>query len=386
MISVCDKTNCTGCFACANICPKQCINMTADNEGFLYPVVNVSLCINCGLCEKICPLLNAKTASDGRETKAYAAISKDEKIRLASSSGGLFTLIAESILDKDGVVFGAAFDEDFNVIHTYTEEKAGLELFRGSKYVQSVIGETYKQAKEFLENGRTVLFTGTPCQIGGLYAYLGKNYENLITQDLICHGVPSPAVWRKYLEYRECVSRAGARGISFRRKTCGWKKFYVSFEFSNDTEYVSKLTDDPYMQAFLSNLCLRPSCYDCSFKTKHRQADITLADFWGIQNFLPEMDDDKGTSLVVLHSDKGINVFEKIKNEITFKEVPLDNAIAYNSSMVKSVDMPKKRKTFMNDIQIGPFDKVVKKYRSVSFYGKLKTKLKTILRKISRGI
>lgn len=169
------KSKCTGCFACANICPKKCISMAADNEGFLYPVVNTELCINCGLCEKVCPIVNGKTARDKREVKVYAAINNNEEIRLNSSSGGIFTLIAESVIDKGGVVFGAAFDKEFNLKHTYTETIDRLAQFRGSKYVQSIIGETYKQAKHFLESGRIVLFTGTPCQIGGRYSYLDKD-------------------------------------------------------------------------------------------------------------------------------------------------------------------------------------------------------------------
>lgn len=384
MIRITEKSKCTGCSACSSICPKQCITITADNEGFLYPVVNAELCINCGLCEKVCPILNGKTSTNEREIKAYAAINNNEEIRLKSSSGGIFTLIAESVIDKGGVVFGAAFDNDFKVIHKYTETKEGLEDFRGSKYVQSVIGETYKQAKNFLESGRIVLFTGTPCQIGGLYSYLGKDYDNLITQDLICHGVPSPMVWRKYLEYRESVSRASARRMSFRRKNCGWKTFSVSFEFSNNTEYVAKLTDDPYMQAFLRNLCLRPSCYDCKFKTKHRQADITLADFWGAQNFLPEMDDDKGTSLIIINSDRGKDIFNKISNKTKFSEVNIEEAIKNNSSMIQSVVLPKKRENFIADIKAKPFNKVVDSYCKRKFINRLKGKLKSILLKKRR--
>lgn len=378
------KSKCTGCSACKNICPKKCISMTADNEGFLYPVVNTELCINCGLCENVCPIVNGKTAAYERDIKAYAAINNNEEIRLKSSSGGIFTLIAESVIDKGGVVFGAAYDNDFKVIHKYTEIKEGLEDFHGSKYVQSIIGETYKQAKHFLESGRIVLFTGTPCQIGGLYSYLGKNYDNLITQDLICHGVPSPMVWRKYLEYRESVSRASARRMSFRRKNCGWKTFSVSFEFSNDTEYVAKLTDDPYMQAFLRNLCLRPSCYDCKFKTKNRQADLTLADFWGIQNIIPEMDDDKGTSLLIVNSEKGLRVLHSIKNNLTLREIELDKAIKYNSAMINSASLSKVRSKFMSVIQHKPFDKTVNKYCRTKLLNKLKAKIKSILKKFRR--
>ena len=221
MIEITEQVKCTGCSACANICPKQCISMVADLEGFLYPSVDTKECINCGLCEKICPILK-KNPIKSDDIIAYAAMLNNTDIRLESSSGGVFTAIAESVIDKNGVVFGAELDENFNVIHTYVETKEELKKFRGSKYVQSVIGETYKRAKGFLDQGRFVLFTGTPCQIGGLYAYLNKDYDNLITQDLICHGVPSPMVWRKYLEFREDISHAGVRRMSFRHKKYGW--------------------------------------------------------------------------------------------------------------------------------------------------------------------
>lgn len=381
MIEIKEKDSCTGCHACANICPKQCIAMEKDSEGFLYPVVDTKQCINCGVCEKICPILNGKTAVLGRNNKAYAAKNNNIDTRLKSSSGGVFTAIAESVIDNGGVVFGAVFDKDFNLIHKYAETKEELSSFRGSKYVQSIIGETYKQAKGFLEQGRTVLFTGTPCQIGGLYSYLGKEYENLITQDLICHGVPSPMVWRKYLEYREELAHSSVRRMSFRHKNSGWKTYSVSFEFSNDTEYVAKLSEDPYMKVFLRNLCLRPSCYNCAFKTKHRQADITLADFWGIENVLPEMDDDKGTSLLVINSENGLRVLNFINNCLTLHKVDLDDAINNNSSMIQSVSLSKKRDLFMNKIQHKPFIKAYGKVYNDKFTVRLARKAKAIFKK-----
>lgn len=385
MIEIKEKDRCTGCHACANICPKQCIAMEKDSEGFLYPVVNTKQCINCGVCEKICPILSGKTAADGRDIKAYAAINNNEEIRLKSSSGGMFTLVAEKVLGNSGVVFGATFDKDFNVVHAYTETKEELEQFRGSKYVQSKIGETYKQAKSFLESGRMVLFTGTPCQIGGLYAYLGKDYENLITQDFICHGVPSPMVWQKYLEYRESISRASVRKISFRYKKYGWKKYSVALEFSNATEYLTRFTEDPYMQVFLRDLCLRPSCYDCAFKTKYRQADITLADFWGIDKVLPEMDDDKGTSLLIIHSEKGTRLFHDIENSLTSQLVNLDDVLKYNSSMLKSVSLPRNREIFIKKMQNKPFDKTYNKFHRNAFIVRLKRKAKAILTKFRKS-
>ena len=234
MIEIENKTKCSGCHACANACPKNCISMTSDEEGFWYPQVDKSKCIDCGLCEKICPIIHKWQPDNSRTTTAMAAINTNEEIRLKSSSGGLFTLIAENIIDQGGVVFGAAFTDDFkSVRHICVDNIADLDKLRGSKYVQSKIGDTYKQAKEYLDSGRKVLFTGTPCQLGGLYSYLRKPYENLFTQDIICHGVPSPMVWERYVDFREKKSASSTQRMFFRHKKYGWKTFAVLFEFSN---------------------------------------------------------------------------------------------------------------------------------------------------------
>lgn len=352
------KDRCAGCFACKSKCPKNCIELKPDKEGFLYPIIDYKKCVNCGLCNSVCPILNIKSETD-KEITAYAAFIKGEEVRFNSSSGGLFTAIAESIIEKGGVAFGAAFDKNFDVIHKYVETKDELSIFRGSKYVQSDIGETYKQAKGFLEQGRIVFFTGTPCQIGGLYSYLGKEYKYLITQDFICHGVPSPMVWRKYLEYREDIAQSRAREISFRRKNYGWNNYSVWFKFSNGTEHVSTLLEDPYMKVFLSDLCLRSSCYNCAFKTKYRQADITLADFWGVSKILPEINDDKGTSLLILHSSKGKEIFKSISDKIYCCEVNVDDAIKFNSAMIKSVAKPNTRDLFMKSVKNKSFEKAI---------------------------
>lgn len=214
MIQLDKKQTCTGCHACAAKCPKQCIKMISDTEGFWYPQIDEEECINCGLCERVCPIITPIKFEDPFSPMAYACYNRDEKVRLASSSGGIFTLIAEAVLKQGGVVFGAGFDEDFNVCHQCVERVEDLDKLRMSKYVQSKIGETYREAENFLKENRLVLFTGTPCQIGGLKAYLGKSYDNLITQDIICHGVPSPMVWEDYLAFRKNPTAAAPRGKS----------------------------------------------------------------------------------------------------------------------------------------------------------------------------
>lgn len=377
MIQFKKKSHCCGCSACASICPRQCIQMMADEEGFLYPVVNVNQCIDCGLCEQVCPLQKQVKNRDsslmeyihhekeGRVPKTYAMINEDEDIRKESSSGGIFTLIAEEILAKDGVVFGAAMTEDCrSVQHILVKNETELHKLRGSKYVQSTIGECYKRAKDYLENGRFVLFTGTPCQVEGLKGYLGRKYENLICMDLICHGVPSPQVWEKYVDYREALAGGKTIRTSFRHKNHSWKNYRVFFEFSNHTAYSELASKDLFITAFLQDLCLRPSCYECHFKKINRVSDITVADFWGIGKVMPEIDDDKGTSLVMVHSEKGANILEVILDKVYVKEVDFAVVPKYNPSMVRSVAVPKNREKFWEELDHMSFDKLVKKYAS----------------------
>ena len=360
MIKIENKTECMGCHACFNKCPKQAIEMVEDEKGFKYPKVNKEKCIECGLCEKVCPIINNRKILN--DPKAYAIINKKDEIREKSSSGGIFTLLAEYVIKNGGVVFGAAFDENWNVKHYYVEDIQDINIFRGSKYMQSIIGNTYKQAEEFLKDDRIVLFTGTPCQIEGLKAYLGKEYDKLYTQDIICHGVPSPKVHNIYLEYLKKKFKANKiENISHRDKVKGWKNFNTEIKFDTG-KYTETHDKDLYMQAFLRDTILRDSCYDCKFKKKNRISDITLADFWGIQNILPEMDDDKGTSLMIINSKKGNNLFENIKNNVKYQEVDFENAIRYNQSMIKSVNMDRNRDKFFENLDKIEFDKLVKKY------------------------
>lgn len=335
--------------------------MGADKEGFWYPQVDTAKCVECGRCETACPIL-CPVAKNQQNTVAYAAYNKDEAIRLQSSSGGLFTLLASEIIRQGGVVFGAAYNERFEVEHICVESVEELERLRGSKYAQSRIGNSYSEVKRMLDSGRKVLFTGTPCQIGGLVSYLGKTYDNLYTQDIICHGVPSPMVWQRYVKFREKKSASLTRRTFSRHKNYGWKMFSVLFEFSNNTEYIQAHSTDLYMRSFLRNFSLRPSCYHCHFKGIERYANITLADFWGIQNVAPEMDDDKGTSLVLIHSKKGEELFGSVADSICYKTVDADEAIKYNSSAIASVARPKRRDSFMKAVWTQDFEKTVKRY------------------------
>ena len=387
MINITQKSKCNGCHACAQICPPKCIEMVCDNEGFLYPTISASQCTECGLCEKTCPVLTHKLQYEEKEITAYAAFNKDENVRLKSSSGGIFSLLANYIFSQNGIVFGAAFDHDFNVIHSHAENTEELEALLGSKYVQSSIGDCYQRTKEILKTGRLVLFSGTPCQIEGLLSYLKKPYDNLITQDLICHGVPSPMVWRHYIKYRESAANDSTlQKVSFRSKDTGWKEYSISLSFENGKEYRAPHDKDPMMQVFLHNLCLRPSCYDCAFKSKARRSDITLADFWGIQNLLSDMDDNKGTSLVFIQSPKGEEIFSRIMDSLTVVNVNTDKAISYNTSMINSSTLPKKRGEFLKRISAKKFVKVQSKYCKATFINKTKRFLAKCLKKAKRMI
>ena len=343
MIQITEKTNCCGCGACVQRCPNACITMHEDEQGFLYPKVDTGKCIECGLCEKVCPVMNH--GEPRQPLTCYAAINKDEKIRLASSSGGVFTALAEYVIANSGVVFGARFNEKWEVVHDYTETIEGLAAFRGSKYVQSTIGDNYRLAEQFLKDGRQVLFTGTPCQIAGLKHYLRKEYENLLSVEVACHGVPSPLVWREYIKDKN------PQCINFRDKKDGWKRFGLTFDNVGESH-----SQDLYMRAFLSNLTLRPSCFNCKLKSGVSNCDLLVADYWGINNIHPELDDDKGVSLVVVFSFKILDLFKELDLllEITdYKKAALSN-IAIESCFLK----PRLYDTFWCDFEKNGLDAI----------------------------
>jgi len=318
--------------------------MKVDEEGFWYPVIEQNKCINCNLCEKICPVINPIDRNTSLKL-SYAMKNKDEEIRLRSSSGGMFYLLAENIIRQNGVVYGAGFDGDFSVKHIKINKEQEIGLLQGSKYLQSSIGNTYVQVKKDLEGDKKVLFTGTPCQIEGLKNFLRKDYINLFTMDFICHGVPSPMIWKEYLNEIRDNKQGEIKTVYFRDKKLGWKLFSLKIIFEKDT-YINDLNQDLYMKGFLQDLYLRPSCYNCKFKKINRLSDITVADFWGIDKVLPKMDDDKGTSLIIIHTDKGKQLFDILFDRMIVNEVNMNEALKYNLSMIKSVKYNKKRKEF----------------------------------------
>lgn len=343
MISLKSKYDCCGCEACAQRCAHKAISMVRDDEGFLYPKIDKQICTECGLCEKICPIINQSKSKTPIAT--FAAKNKNEAIRLNSSSGGIFTLLATKTINNGGVVFGAKFDEQWNVVHDYAETIEDLAKFRGSKYVQSQIGKCYKIVEIFLKNNREVLFSGTPCQIAGLKKFLIKDYSNLICVDIICHGVPSPIVWQKYKSQFGLNKNSS---FSFRDKTNSWKRYEI-VALNEEKEVIRETVgQNAYMKLFLSDLCLRPTCSNCPAKGGQSQSDITIADFWGIDNFHPDFDDDKGCNLVIINSPKGLELFNSLDNCEKIK-TDFEKAISYNPSYFKSVTEPKYRKYFFDN-------------------------------------
>lgn len=378
MIDVLDKKECTGCHGCANICPKHCISMIEDREGFKYPIIEYNKCINCHLCEKVCPIINKNIVKN--EPIAIAAYNKNKKIRKSSSSGGIFTLVAEEVIDNGGIVFGAKFNDKFQVEHGFTDSIGGLSSFRGAKYVQSNIGETYSLAKRFLNEGREVLFSGTPCQIGGLKRYLQKEYTNLICIDLICHGVPSPIVWNRYKERFNC--KKNIVNINFRDKTYGWNDYSFRINYDDKSSILIRRSENSFMNGFIGDIYLRPSCHNCKFKSINRESDITLADFWGIENIRKDMNDDNGISLILINSEKGRKFLSNISDSIEQVEVDINEAIKYNLSAVKSSYYNPRRDYFFKRINKTQFDKLVMKSLKEPLSIRLKVKVYNMIKRV----
>ena len=357
------KENCCGCTACKIACPQQCIEMKYDEEGFQYPIVDDKKCVHCGICNAICPFKNIYTITD--IPFAVAAFCKDDEIRYESSSGGIFTALATNIIEQGGIVCGAIFDSNTKAVrHICVDTVDGLNAFRGSKYIQSELGDVYNNIHNYLVNGRIVLFSGTSCQVAGLKAYLRKEYENLICVEVICHGVPSLKLWKLYVEYNEKKKNKTIENVQFRSKKYSWGNFGIKTGFCDKTDIFQFSFENSFFRLFNSNLCLRPSCYECKAKGKNTRADISLGDFWHIDEIYPDLDDGKGISLVLLCTEKGKHFFEHVSDKMMIFNDKIDykTACRCNPAIVKSMSKSDKREYFFKDLCNMEFDKLVKKY------------------------
>ena len=365
MISITDKDNCCGCNACGDICPHSAISFKSDNEGFWYPEVDKVSCIDCGLCERVCPVIcPADFIERYNKPLVYAAYTKDEAIRLDSTSVGIHSMLANKMFDREAFVGGAVYNEDHTVSQIITDQRERLPEIRSSKYLQSNAEHVYKDIQSRLKEGRNVFFCGTPCQVQALYKFLRKDFDNLITADFLCRGVNSPKAFLSYMNMLEKKYGSRATDIKFKSKEKGWHNFSIRVEFENGKVYCKDRWHDLFFIGYLQyNNFVRPSCYDCKFKCFPQKSDITLADFWGIEKLDPSMDQDKGTSMVMINSDKGAALFETIKGDIVYKPFSQEEAAignpAMNHSLTSSYDT---RNSFFSDLDKMPFDKLAAKY------------------------
>ena len=377
MKEIVSKIKCTGCTACASICPQNAIIMEKDNEGFMYPVIQKDKCIDCGLCKKKCPVLS--TINNDSINQCYVAYNKNNDDKLKSSSGGIFTLFANFILDNDGIVIGAAFDEKHKLKHIAISKKEELDKLKGSKYLQSDLNNIFKYVKDNIKE-KKILFVGTPCQVAGLKAIVKNN--NLLTIDLICHGVPSPKLFEKYIQELEQTNNDKLVNYNFRDKSTGWDTYSSTVIFKNNIKTeLSK--DNDYMKIFLSDVALRESCYNCNFKLGNKYSDITLGDFWEVQKYYPDMYNKEGVSAIIINTKQGQNIFDKIRNDIIYKDCKLQEILEGNPSLKTSSKRNKKRKNFFENVEKKDIKTLSKEYSyKNTIIRRVKNKIKRIIKQL----
>lgn len=380
MIEIINKENCSGCSACAMVCPKKCIKMEKDNEGFFYPIINKNLCINCNRCSNICPILN-KTQAKDYHLEGIVCCSKNEDIRKNSTSGGFFAELARMVLKENGIVYGVLYDEKFLPKHECIKTLKELKKICRSKYIQSNINESYKEVKKYLETDKLVLFSGTPCQIMGLKNYLSRDYDNLITCDVVCRGVISPLLWIKHLNEIKYKYNSEIEYIGFREKFSSFHKTRLIIRLKNGKFYAPS-TDIEWISRFFSlGICLRPSCYKCAFKGLYRVSDFTMFDCWDLSRLVEsEKDDDKGYTNVLLHTKKAKKYLDKIKSELIYWQIDVNKAKKYDGVMIDNcVNLPINRKKFFDDIPKYDVKKLGEIYAPIPLKVWVKEKIKNIM-------
>lgn len=378
MDKIIDKNKCTGCTACYNSCPKNAISMVEDSEGFKHPVIDQEKCINCGLCKRVCPVLNTKENSS--LNKCYVGYSKNEEEKMKASSGAIFSLVANYILDNGGEVVGAAFDNNMKLKHVAVSKKEDLDKLKGSKYLQSDLDNIFSYIKEVLKN-KKVLFVGTPCQVAGIKAFI-KNSDNLYVLDLVCHGVPSPKLFAKYINELNVNNNDVIKDYKFRDKSTGWDTYSNKMIFGNK-EIIQDKDKNDYMKLFLADVALRESCFNCNFKLGNKYSDITLGDFWGVQNYHKDFYNKSGVSAIVVNTEKGNELLEIIKDNLVFKECKLEEIVEGNPSLQKSGVYPVNRSSFFKDLDKLSVSELSKKYvKKRSLIRRVLSKVKILVKKM----
>lgn len=374
---------CCGCGVCEAVCQHSALVMAENKEGFFYPSIATDACIDCKLCEMACPVLSATSHNHTRINKIYAAHNKDAFVRLASSSGGVFTSLAEYVIERNGIVFGVKMTADFNGTQFgMAESLEQLAEFRGSKYVQPCVDQVYKKVRACLQKGRMVLFSGCPCHIAALKSYLKREYENLILVDLICHGTSSGFIWKQYLKDIVRKKQSKVVHVDFRNKEKGWSNYSMAIDFEDGSRYLQEKYNDPFYLAFNQDLCLRPSCSFCSFKGVNHQSDITLGDYWGIEHNPSMKNDDRGISLIITHNEKGEQIINSCRKHLLIEQECEKSVLNYNISYYKSARMNPNRQKFFDRVEKDGFKQTVYKNTGIGLLQMLRRFFKTVRRKV----
>ncbi len=376
MIYITDKTKCCGCTACVNICPKKCIDMIEDEEGFLYPKVHKNYCVHCGACIRVCPILNHPNQDINPKQQAFLVQYLNNNVCQESTSGGAFTAIADYTINHDGIVFGVEMQSDYVVRHSATGIKEELVKFRNSKYVQSSLGDTYCKVKHHLDKNRLVCFSGTPCQVEGLLNFLNKEYKNLILIDVVCRAVPSPGIWKKYINMVS-LKYGQIKSIRFRDKFWGYQYSTMEIKAKNGTVYREGIESQQWLRMFFSGMIIRPSCTDCQFRGRYRHSDFTIWDCFNSYDYDKSFNEKLGTSRVLVHNSKGSEIFELIKKEFKYKKISAEMAIRGNKEMVTSPTRHPNAPQFFKDAQVMNMEDLLNKY----FPNTFKIKCKVLIRR-----
>lgn len=379
MINVTDKKMCCGCTACFNVCPKKCISMEFDNEGFLYPAVDKSKCIQCNMCDEVCPCLNIQKEIVNEKQEAYIVAHKNYEILKDSTSGGMFTAIADYVIENDGIVIGATMEDNFIVKHIEVEKKDQLYKFRNSKYVQSELGNLFSQIRKYLLSGRKVCFSGTPCQVEALKSFLKRDYENLILVDVVCRAVPSPGVWNKYVKYITKKNNSKPESIRFRDKSLGYQFSTMQMTFANGKIVRNGIESDIWLRMFFSGMIIRPSCTECKFRKRYHISDFTIWDCFNVAEYTKDIDEKLGATNVLIHSKKGRKIFEDIKENLIFLSIDPKTIVNGMKELSESPKENEKKDMFFKDYSSMDIEEVINKYFPMTILVRVKKIVRIVL-------